>query len=202
MTSDDQVDQRTDEELIRSCQEGDAAAFGVLHDRYGRRILNICYRILQHREDAEDAAALVFLTAWRRLHRVRVVDGSVGPWLVATAVNVSHSNRRNRGRYRTFLTSLHLADDETNRETDAADRRIERRASLGPTWTAFSKLTKNEQMVLILCVLEELPQEEAGAILGVPVGTVKSRLSRAKERLRKQIEIDSALAPDSRGGEA
>ncbi|WP_286277360.1 RNA polymerase sigma factor [Naasia aerilata] len=198
---DDTPAEPSDIALLREADSGQSYAFGLLYDRHKRRVLNACYRIVAHREDAEDAAALVFLETWRRRAVVRDIDGSILPWLLATSVNVGRTLRRNRGRYRTFLGGLHPEDGHVS-EADSVDRRLERAAALGPTWAAFAKLNAKEQTILLLCVVEELPQEEVAATLGIPVGTVKSRLSRAKERLRRQMELDESLgrerAPEGR----
>ena len=178
--------------LLGAAIAGDSVAFGVLFDRYEKRVLNVCWRIVQHREDAEDAAAIAFQTLWSSRHRVRDVDGSVWPWLLTTTVNVCQTYRRGRGRYRTFLGKLR-PEIRHGSDTEVAEERIERESRLGPTWTAFAKLTADEQTILLLCVLDELPQAQVAQTLGITVGTVKSRLSRAKERLRHQIETDSAL---------
>lgn len=95
-----------DAELLRAASAGDSDAFTRLFDRYDRRVLNVCWRIVQQREDAEDAAAIAFLELWRNRDRVREIDGSVWPWLLTTTVNVCQTYRRGRGRYRTFLNHL------------------------------------------------------------------------------------------------
>lgn len=189
---DDSPTEPSDIALLREADSGQSYAFGLLYDRHKRRVLAACYRIVAHREDAEDAAALVFLETWRRRAAVRDVDGSILPWLLATSVNVARTLRRNRGRYRTFLSGLR-PDENSSSAVDSADRRLERAAALGPTWAAFAKLNAKEQTILLLCVVEELPQEEVAMTLGIPVGTVKSRLSRAKDRLRRQMELDDSL---------
>jgi RNA polymerase sigma-70 factor (ECF subfamily) len=182
-----------DIELLNRAAAGDAESFAVLFDRYDKRVLNVCWRVVQHREDAEDAAALAFLELWNHRDRVRHVDGSVWPWLLTTTINVCQTYRRGRGPYRSFLAQLRPETPSSAAATEEVDSRVEREALLGPTWTAFAKLTANEQTILMLCVLEELPQEEVARTLGLTLGTVKSRLSRAKERLRRQMETDSSL---------
>ncbi|MFC0678300.1 RNA polymerase sigma factor [Lysobacter korlensis] len=184
--------------LLRSAIEGDSAAFTALFDRYEKRVLNVCWRIVQHREDAEDAAAIAFQTLWSRRHHVREVDGSVWPWLLTTTVNVCNTYRRGRGRYRTFLAKLRPEVWHVS-ATEVAEQRIEQQGRLGPTWTAFARLTADEQTILLLCVVEELPQADVARALGIRPGTVKSRLSRAKERLRNLIETESALRADPAG---
>lgn len=181
-----------DIDLLRAAADGDGEAFAALHDRYERRVLNVCWRIVQQREDAEDATAIAFLELWRHRDRVREIDGSVWPWLLTTTVNVCQTYRRGRGRYRTFLANLRPEPGD-DAATGEVDRRVEQEGHLGLTWSAFAKLTSNEQTILVLCVVEELPQEEVARTLGLTLGTVKSRLSRAKQRLRRQIETDSTL---------
>jgi RNA polymerase sigma factor (sigma-70 family) len=185
--------------LLHAAIAGDTAAFARLFDRYEKRVLNVCWRMVQHREDAEDAAAIAFQTLWVNRHKVREVDGSVWPWLVTTTVNVCQTYRRGRGRYRTFLNTLRPEPHHAT-ATDEVERRLEQEHGLGPTWTAFSRLTASEQTILLLAVVEDLPQAEVARTLGLTLGTVKSRLSRAKQRLRRQMERDSSLRGGPHGG--
>ena len=165
---------------------GDPAAFGTVFDRHQARVHGHALRLCRHRHDAEDVTAVVFLEAWRRRDAVRIVDGSVLPWLLVTTGHVAQTLARSTRRHRIALASLpphpdvdDPADDVAAR-LDVVDR--DRRLRL-----ALEGLGTADRAVLGLCVLEEFPMAAAAEALGVPVGTVKSRLSRAKARLARAM---------------
>jgi len=161
---------------------GDRAAFGAVFDRHFDRVLRHALGLMRSEQDAEDVAALVFLEAWRLRERVRVVDGTVLPWLLVTATHVSQNAARTHRRHRIALAKLPL-DDRVDDHADAVLTGIgdvDRHTKLRD---GFRRLSKNDQDVLTLCVVNDYSLQAAADTLGVPVGTVKSRLSRAKERL-------------------
>lgn len=178
-------------------REGDAPAFAALFDRHRDRVFGQALRLLRAPHDAEDVTAMVFLEAWRRRADVRVVDGSIVAWLLVTTNNVVRNHDRSTRRYRIALAKLPqpAPQDDHAPAVDAAldnlprDRRVR---------DAFAQLSPRDQDVITLCVLEELPLAEAAAVLRVPVGTVKSRLSRAKQRLGA-LTVGTA-APALEGG--
>lgn len=165
---------------------GDPTAFGAVFDRHQARVHGHALRLCRHRHDAEDVTAMVFLEAWRRRNAVRVVDGSVLPWLLVTTGHVAQNLARSTRRHRIALASLPphpVVDDPADgvaARLDVVDR--DRRLRL-----ALDGLGKADRDVLGLCVLEEFPMATAAEALGVPVGTVKSRLSRAKARLARAM---------------
>lgn len=163
-------------------RDGDPDAFTSLFDRHRDRVFGHALRLVRQPHDAEDVAAMVFLEAWRRRDAVRVVDGSIIAWLLVTANNTVHNLERSRRRHRDALARMPepvpQADhaDSVAQELDNSERdRLVR--------DAFATLSTADQNVITLCVLEELPLADAARALGVPIGTVKSRLSRAKRRL-------------------
>ncbi|MGA1837363.1 sigma-70 family RNA polymerase sigma factor [Herbiconiux sp. 11R-BC] len=163
---------------------GDSAAFAAVFDAHRDRVFGQALRLLRSPHDAEDATALVFLEAWRRRNAVRVVDGSVIGWLLVTTNNVVHNLERSRRRYRAALERLPLPRiDEQPDHADAVGERLDRAGRDERVRSAFASLSAADQNVITLCVLEELSMSEAAEVLGVPAGTVKSRLSRAKSRL-------------------
>ena len=104
--------------------QGDGEAFGVVFDRHRDRVLGHALRLTRHRHDAEDVAALVFLEAWRRRAAVRVVDGSVLPWLLVTTGHVAQNAARARRRHGLALAKL----QEHGRRFPRGALREERRA--------------------------------------------------------------------------
>lgn len=172
----------SDRELWLRGARGDADAFGVLFDRHGTAIYNYLFRRTADWGLAEELTSVVFLEAWRRREEVRLERESALPWLYATATNVLRNQRRALRRYRHALARLPRPRDEPDPVDDAAGRAddaAEVRRLLG----LLARLPKREQDVFALCVLGELSYEQAAAALELPVGTVRSRLSRARARL-------------------
>src|SRR6478735_11743522 len=115
--------------LWEAARGGDATAFGVIFDLHRDRAFRHAYRLLQDIDDAEDAAAIGFLELWRRRDDVRVVDGSVLPWLLVTVTNTTRNLRRGRRRYRQLLMALphgehHLSAEDAAGIDDIFDRTL------------------------------------------------------------------------------
>lgn len=167
---------------------GDGDAFGRLFDRHRRRVQLHSLRLAPTFADAEDVVAITFLEAWRHRDRVRFVDGSMLPWLLLTATNTSRNLTRGVRRYREALARLPPPEPVPDHATDQGYTDVER---------ALSQLSANDQRIVTLCVIEGYSEREAAQALGVPSGTVKSRLSRAKARLRTLLSI-SLAGPETR----
>jgi RNA polymerase sigma factor (sigma-70 family) len=170
----------SDRELWRRAAAGQAEAFGELYDRHANAIYNYCYRRCGDWSLAEDLTANVFLEAWRKRRRV-VFDreDAVLPWLYAVANNVQRSSARRHRRLVRFVGELG-AFVRTAR--DPAEQLAEEEAMRG-LLAAVRRLPRREQDVLALCVFGDLSYEQAAVALGVPIGTVRSRLARARNRL-------------------
>lgn len=166
----------------RDARSGDSAAFGVMFDKHRDRVFGHALRLTHSSHDAEDVTAVVFLEAWRRRDAVRVVDGSVIGWLLVTTNNVSRNAGRTRRRYDELLRRLPMPEHSDD-HAEEVGARLDDGHRAGRVRDAFSRLSKKDQDVITLCVLEEMPVAQAAEALGVPIGTVKSRLSRAKQRL-------------------
>lgn len=177
-----------EDELVAALGRGDPAALAVLFDRHGDRIYNHCFRCTGSWAEAEDATATVFLEVWRHRQRVRIHDGSALPWLYGVATNVCRNLTRSRRRHSRALAAL----PRPTAEPDHAERVTERVSSEGrmrEVLVAIESLPQREREVLALIAWSGLTYEQAAAALDVPVGTVRSRLSRARARLTDQIEI-------------
>ena len=177
----------TDRELLSG-----PAGFGTLFERHGRAIYNYCFRRTADWSAAEDLTSVVFLEAWRKRKDVRLQGESLLPWLYGVATNVLRNRSRSLRRHRAALERL-----PRGHEADFADdvaERIDDESQMAVVLDAFLALPKRDQDVLALCVWSELSYEEAAVALDVPVGTVRSRLSRARARLRDEFE----LAPQRR----
>ena len=172
----------------------DLAAFERHFERHAPELLRYCFRRTADTALAEDLVATVFLEAWRRRGDLRA-GADVRPWLYGIATNVVRHQRRSRRRYATALGRMTAARVDADATDDVVARQQEMRAVL----SAVAALPRREQDVLALCVWSGLSYEEAARALGVPVGTVRSRLSRARARLVESGARDSALTRTAEG---
>ena len=180
------MSETTDAALWARAAAGETAAFGTLFDRHARTVYNYCFRRTGNWSQAEELAAIVFLEAWRRHADLRIVRDDALPWLLGVAPNVLRNSRRSQRRYRAALARLphERGEDFANDVDERLDDERQMRAVL----RALDKLSRADQDVLALCVWEELSYEQAALALDMPVGTVRSRLSRARARLRELTE--------------
>ena len=162
---------------------GDADAFGTLFDEHARAIHRYACRLTGDQTGAEDVVAQTFLEAWRLRRKVRPEGGSLEPWLYGIATNVLRNARRSARRYRAALSRI--PDPEpTSDHADALARRAGEQEEVAAARAAVRALRPAEREVVALCVWSGLSYAEAAEALGVPVGTIRSRLSRAKSRLQ------------------
>lgn len=171
-------------------RDGDKEAFGQLFDECARAVYNHAYRLTGNWSAAEDVVSLTFLEAWRMRRRLDAEGGSLRPWLLAIATNVARNTRRAARRYDDVLARAPrgglVSGSVSGIVPDFADEvigRIDDAAKLAAVQTAYRSLRRQEQDVFALCVLSGLAYAEAAEALGIPVGTVRSRLSRARKKL-------------------
>jgi RNA polymerase sigma factor (sigma-70 family) len=173
----------TDAVLWQRAAEGEANAFGTIFERHASAVYNYCFRRTGDWAQAEELTAIVFLEAWRRRAQIELARDAALPWLLGVATNVIRNLRRSQRRHRAALERLPrepVADFAPD-----VDERLDDERQMRAALRALQKLPRADQDVLALCVWEELTYEQAALALGVPVGTVRSRLSRARARLRE-----------------
>lgn len=176
----------SDSALWLEASAGTERSFAVLFDRYRTRIFRKAYAQVRSVPDAEDVVALVFLEAWRSRTKVRIVDGSLLPWLLTVTNYVLLNQARTARRYSRLLAAVPASDQEPD-HADQVLERLDRDATLVAVRRAMGKLSAQEQMILDLCLVEEMSTATAAAVLDIPVGTVKSKLHRAREKIRKHL---------------
>lgn len=178
----------------RAC-EGDTGAFATVFERHADAVHTHCARRTGSWTDAQDLTSLVFLEAWRQRRRVHFVDGSARPWLLAVATNLARNDTRARRRYARALaripTDRHAADVADEAIHDIATEELAVAVA-----GCMTQLRAEDQEVLSLCDMGELSYGEAAAVLGIPIGTVRSRLSRARTKLRALLAAPSASIAD------
>ncbi len=176
---------------------GEPDAFRELFDEHARAVYNHAFRLTGNWSTAEDVVSLTFLEAWRLRDRVdRDADGqSLRPWLLGIATNIARNVRRAAQRYDGALSRLPKAGVMPD-FADEVVTRIGDRERLALVRAALAALRKPEREVLALCVWSGLDYAEAAEALGVPVGTVRSRLFRARKKLNKLVTAGKLQAPE------
>jgi RNA polymerase sigma-70 factor (ECF subfamily) len=174
---------------------GDRAAFGALFDAFAGAVHRYATRWTGDPSSAEDVVSLTFLEAWRLHDKLRPEGGSVLPWLLGIATNVLRNTGRSTRRHRDALQRMSVPPPEPDFAEELVDR-VHDASRLAAAHRAVGRLRRAEREVVLLCVWSGLDYAGAAEALGVPVGTVRSRLSRAREKLRKLVAADPELAPD------
>ena len=168
--------------LVARAQAGDEAAFTTLASAVGDRLLGLAFRILRDRDRAEEATQRTLVAAWEELPRLRD-PARFEPWIRQMLANACYQELR-RERRGLVGTVRDIADDRTADPTqdvlerDAIDR-------------AFRRLPPDLRIVLAYRYFVDLPVERIATELGIPEGTVKSRLHRATAEIRAALEADA-----------
>jgi RNA polymerase sigma-70 factor (ECF subfamily) len=170
-----------EDDLIARARRGDAAAYAALVRRHQDVAFRTAMLITGHADDAEEAAQDGFLKAWRALGRFREGE-PLRPWLLAIVANEARNRRRAAGR-REHL-ALRAASAAATAATGQADAPALDHDQLA---AAIARLRHDDRTVIGCRYLLELSEAETAAALGVARGTVKSRLSRALDRLRAEV---------------
>lgn len=189
---------RPDATLWLEATSGTEASFGVIYDRYRARIFRKAYARVLDVADAEDIVALVFLEAWRRRADVRLVDGSLLPWLLVVTGNVTSNRERSMRRYRRLLAKVPPAAHVPDPSVEVAER-IDGERMSHELRAAITRLPAIDQRLVDLCLVEQLSMATVASVLDVPVGTVKSRLARVRSKLQGYLRaqgIDGSSVPD------
>ena len=178
-----------DADLIRRAQRGDDDAYGRLVERYQTIAFRTAWLVCGDAAEAEDAAQEAFLKAHAALARFRP-GAPLRPWLLRIVANEARNRRRSAGR-RTNLAGrvARVGGREDDPGPEAAVLAGEQRGQLV---AALDHLDPGQRQVLLLRYVLDLSEHECAAVLGCRPGTVKSRTSRALERLRAQLEDDGA----------
>jgi RNA polymerase sigma factor (sigma-70 family) len=174
-----------DRELWDRAAAGDSEAFAQLYDRHARAVYNFLHRRTASWSDAEDLTSVVFLQAWRRREDVVLDRESALPWLLRTADYTVRNDRRSKLRYRRALAAAERLPTEIGDHADEVAGRIDDDERIRAARETLKQLPRHEREIVELCVWSGLDQAAAAVALDVPIGTVKSRLSRARQRLRK-----------------
>jgi RNA polymerase sigma-70 factor (ECF subfamily) len=161
--------------------------FTELFDQHGRAVYNYCFRRTADWSLAEDLTSAVFLEAWRRRRDLRLETAR--PWLFGIATNLLRNQRRSLRRHAAALSRVTPLDPERDFADDLAER-LDAESDARRLADHLRRLPRRHQDVIGLCLLAELTYEEAATALRIPVGTVRSRLARGRDRLAELTAAD------------
>jgi RNA polymerase sigma-70 factor, ECF subfamily len=176
-----------DHSLWAAAGDGDrdtaTAAFTAIYHRHADAVWRHAYRLTGTRAAAEDVLAATFLTAWRRRSEVRFVADSARPWLLTVAGNEARTEWRRSVRHDRLAHRVGPAPAVRD-HSDAVVARLDDRRRLHRVLEALDGLSSAHREVVELCMIAELPQPDAARALGIPEVTLRSRIHRARARLR------------------
>ncbi len=185
-----------EQRLISAAQSGDLEAFNQIVRLYETRVYNLCYRMLGDADAAADAAQDTFIAAFRNVRHFR--GGVFKSWLLRIATNACYDALR--ARKRRPSVSLESADDaeEGNRidvadQAESPDEFVLRQELSAVIQAGLAELPEDQRIVLILSDIQGLTYDEIAQIVGINLGTVKSRLSRARAKLRDILRAGELL---------
>lgn len=201
-----EVDQIADDELLARAREGDAQAFRTLVDRYEGIVAAIVIGMLGHGPDAEDVGQETFIRLYRALDQFRG-EASLRTYLTRIAINQSLKMiRKRKSIAKRIAGSVEDGIEPAELAVDARDE-LDRRERERLVHTALKRLGEDQRSVVVLRMLQGYSTKETAELLGVPQGTVMSRLSRALENMEKllsplmgRLETGGAVKPS--GGNA
>jgi RNA polymerase sigma-70 factor (ECF subfamily) len=187
------VDEST---LISHAANGDAAAWEPLVLAHQEAVFRLSYLLLGDPDEAEDVAQETFLRAWKHLKRFNSAR-PLRPWLLSIASNLASNRRRSAGRY---ISALMRAFRSEPASSPGVEEKSAQKLEAADLWKAVQNLSTPDQKIIYLRYFLELSVGETAQALDVPEGTVKSRLSRALERLRGIIQQDFPVLAERREG--
>jgi len=185
-----------DDHLIKAYLEGDENAFSSLVVRHMDKVFSICYRYTGNHDDASDCAQDIFVKVYNNLHTFRF-KSAFSTWLYRIVVN-SCKNYVSRSSFRNWNTSLSLSasGDDTVYYADIADSKgapeavLEKKETQNLVMQAVWNLPGDMKMLIILRDFENRSYEEIRGITGMEMGTIKSKISRARIRLKEMLKED------------
>ena len=178
--------------MSRRAQRGDADAFEQLLLEHQKNVYNLCYRMAGNPDDAMDLSQETFLRAWRCLDQYQFAS-AFSTWLYRLCSNICIDFLRRRRRQQTVPLTFEDADGEeqTYAVPDAQplpEEQVELKLTRETLAAAMAQLLPEHRAVLQLRVVNEMSYEQIADVLDIQIGTVKSRLSRARNQLKKILE--------------
>jgi RNA polymerase sigma-70 factor (ECF subfamily) len=175
-----------EEKLVKRCQKGDESAFRILVENYRDLLLGTAYLILKNRQSADEVVQETVIKMWENLPSLRD-SGSLKPWLMRILVNEANQQFRKKNIPTVPLESApEIPDDDYN-----IDELLIQEENHQMLREALSSLSPEQREVIVLRYYSDLTVPEIAAAISIPEGTVKSRISRALDKLYTTVSVDS-----------
>lgn len=171
---------------------GDSNGYAAVFDRNLDRVYGNALWLARNPHDAEDLTAGAFLELWRRRKHVRVVEGSVLPWLLVTVSNLERNHARSLRRYRSMLAALPRGETPRSAEDIAVDQ-MASDDLVNRARQALGRLEPSDAVLIVLTAFEHFGPSQAAAALGISPGTARTRLHRAQTRMASELEAEGDL---------
>jgi len=181
--------QYSDKELILRFQQGDELAYVELVNRYRNRLMNFIYRYVGTREEAEDIVQDTFVKLFQKKDYYRPIS-EFSTWIFTIAANLAKTELRKRKRRKvSYLSQLGMEEKDFDIPVeDTTDEEMVGEYTESQIQNAIQSLQLHFRTALILRDIEELSYEEISKILDVPLGTIKSRINRARLQLQEMLK--------------
>ena len=182
-----------DTDLVRDTKQGDIAAFERLFGKYQKRVYNLIYRMVGNETDAADLTQDVFVRVYNSLGRLKSEEAFFA-WVRTVATNICRDHYRKMGRSIRACSldeKVSLDDGEVEKEVaDASgdpERLLERQDLQEAVQRAINSLSEEHRTLVVLHHIEGMDLKDIARELGIPVGTAKSRLARARDELKRKL---------------
>ena len=184
--------------LIQEAQRGDVQAFNTLVLHYQSQVYNLAYRVMGESDSAADMAQEAFISAYKNIRRYR--GGSFKAWLMRIVTNACYDElRRRKRRPQVSLEALYVVDEDASStfhsETEGPEKSVQQGELVAAIQQCISALPEAQRVAAVLCDVQGYSYEEIASIMKISLGTVKSRLSRARARLRDCLRGNGELLP-------
>ena len=176
-----------DGRLWEAVAADDHGAFTTLFERHAQSVWNYAYRLTGSWSAAEDVLSTTFLTAWRRRADVVLIRESALPWLYTVAANLVRNDHRRRSRFLRLVPKL-VSSDESRDHAEELAEQDNTQQRLKKVLAAVDELPTAERQAVQLCLVGRMSTADAAELLGITEVSVRSRLSRARTRLRGMTE--------------
>lgn len=175
----------SDAACVRRLQRGDTDAFEILVRRHEKAIFNLVYRMLGNYDDAAETAQEVFLSAYRAIGQFRG-ESNFSTWLYRIALNHATTRRKSTNLRQKRLVPIDGSDMVDDTQLGPAET-LEKKELRERVQRALNELEPEDATVILLRDLQDIPYEDVARVLKIPVGTVKSRLHRARQALKTHL---------------
>lgn len=183
-----------EKDLLQECKKGNRDAFNILVQTYQNKVFNMAYSMLSNYDDANDAAQEVFLKVYRNINKFEG-KSSLSTWVYRICVNVCNDMLRKRTRSVPVISLFSAGKNDTDEEkpleikddTPTPEEKMEMTETQLEVRRALDELSNEFKTVITLYDLEGLSYDEISEVLKCPVGTIKSRLNRARKALKKNL---------------